>query len=284
VNKCEELIELISAFADDELSGSDKELVENHLAECKNCSTILEVYREISISADESSLPAPEALRIGVMNVVYSEKIHDKPDKAKQRSRFQFALTRFAPIAACLVVGLLMWQFWGDLFGARDSTQMPVAAPEAAMPAPAAAPAAPAPQADMNMMDTWDDVSEEGDMYIAPEVDAAGRMDPAAPAALAEPEESIIIDQERTQEETQQIMDFIGGAYAEITITGELPALLKNYDPLPFGSWFGWERVYEIPTAEAQKLIAEIGNREDVVVARFDENANSLYAVVMYSP
>ena len=264
MKKCSELLELISVHADGELTGSDKRLVEEHLSTCESCSALLEMFREISASVRESCVAVPEALRIGVMNRIHGERAHEVNNE-KQRGRFHVALMRYAPIAACLVVMLLVWQFRGDIWGVRENAMPPAAAPE-----PAAAPAAPM-EAEMH----YDDAAVDFEEAI-PSADAA-----PAPMDAPSPEDRMFQGDQRSEQETERIMQYISGAYAEISVTGELPALLSEYEPEPFGAWFGWEMVFEIPASEVPALLAELSDREDVMVTHYD--SNSTYAVVMYS-
>ena len=206
-------------------------------------------------------------------------------------------MTRYAPIAAGLAVMLLVWQFRDDMFGGRDSSapapaaQAPVA--DMAMPepaadtyaaeAPAAAPAeaAPAPEARMESLEdagaagAIDDAESWNIELEAPQAEQASIID-------GELEEAMLSGERRTTRETELIMAYISSAFAEITLTGELPPLLVDLEPRIVGSWFGWEMIFEIPRSDVQKLLKEIGNREGVVVAYYDRS--STYAVVMYSP
>ena len=279
---CVGLADLLCAYADGELTESNKQIVEDHLAICENCSAILKVYREISDSVSDTNVPAPESLRIGVMNRVRDEDTPRATNTNKLRRRYQVILTRYAPIAACLVVMLLVWQFWGDMWGIREyfqeNTSIPAAAPEA-MPAPQ--PPANAPPAPQAAIHTTDDMAELGrfdDEGVASSADAPQ----AAPAGTADFEDTMLTGESRSAQETESIMAYISGAYAEIAIVGEFPAFLAGYEPQPFGSWFGWERVFEIPSSEVAALIAELGIGDGVEVAYHDNN--STYAVVLFSP
>jgi len=274
-------MELISAYADGELSDSDKLLVENHISECESCSVLLDIYREISASIIETSADAPDALRIGVMNRVLYEDIPNVIENKKQRGRFHFALTRFAPIAACLVVGVLIWQNWGTFFGdGRFGGHHTDFAPAAAPMVPEEAPA-PASEAEQEI-----DVHIERGIFpdeaageLFDDADASDQVEFAPTDAT---DDLMINDENRSPEETERIGDYISNAYAEISITGELPDFLAGYEPQSFGSWFGWECVYEIPRSSVPDFLSELGNREGVLVS-YSEN-DSLYAVVMYSP
>jgi len=290
VKKCTEITELLSAYADNELTGSDKRSVEEHLAACENCSALLEIYREISISVDESSAPVPDALRIGVMNRVRSERISNETVKDTNKKKWwqhQVLLTRLAPIAACLAVVLLIWQYGGNMFSMNEY------ASPANVPAPAAMPDAPAASAGDSAVGSpealetfveyeWstDDAIYDEDMMSMPEEASDGLQ----PQATSEPlpafnrrtdgAESELIDPEGFAE-------FINQAYAEITFTGELPAILADLEPLPIYDWNGWELVFEIPSTDIDTLIEQLIDRTDVSLTH--NHNNSTYAIVFYS-
>jgi len=71
------------------------------------------LYREISVSMDESGVPAPEALCDGVMNKILGEEITAPPvaapagENVNRHKPFRVILLRYAPLAACLAVVLL---------------------------------------------------------------------------------------------------------------------------------------------------------------------------------
>ena len=104
---CEEYVELISVYADGELSESDKGKVEAHLNECADCSSILAVYREISETMEDSKIPAPESVRVGVMEKIEKTREERIAANLKKSGRVSIILTRYVPIAACLVFLLL---------------------------------------------------------------------------------------------------------------------------------------------------------------------------------
>ena len=278
-NNCIGIAELLCAYADGELEESKKYIVEDHLIICENCSAILKVYSEISSAIDETNISAPEALRTGVMNRIRSEETHIE-EKTKKHRPYFFALTRFAPIAACLLVGLLIWQPWGGNFRVSDSAEFPASAPM--------------PQAANNSTAfslTEDDFNEQLDLAEMPTVEPEMAWDAAGEFGLwdedAKDEYYYGDVQRRGQslaaDDIDQIFDFINGAYAEIMLVGELPSFLANYEPLPFGSWFEWEMVFEIPSTEVQVLLDELGNSEGVIKMQNHDNAASTYAVVLFS-
>jgi len=298
VKNCTEINELLSAYSDNELNGSDKLSVEEHLAACENCSALLEIYKEISISADESSVPVPDALRIGVMNRIRSESLSGEnisPEietKKKKWWQHQVLLTRLAPIAACLAVVLLVWQFGGNMFSMNDSAA-PEAAGEPAAMSPAAdsipAPAAAMPAPEVNLPFSLDDsISEEADGSYS--LEAAGGLRSftdlvneatrrsVSPGSAADDADS---EELETADISIRFSDFIGQAYAEITIKGELPEFLTNYEPFVLDLLSEWELIFEIPSTEVDTLMAELINRPGVSLV-YNHN-NSTYAIVLFS-
>ena len=111
MSSCNEFIELVSAYADGELNESDKRRLEEHMDACEACSSLLELYRDISVAADDSCIPPPDSLSRAVMDVVLSEavpaSITDAIPDGKKRNVLRIVLTRYVPAAACLAVLLL---------------------------------------------------------------------------------------------------------------------------------------------------------------------------------
>ena len=123
MKNCTEYLELISAYADDELTEVDRRRVEDHLSECESCSALLDLYHEISASGVESGVPAPDALLGGVMAKVLSGEADSEADGAyseigtrgnaaktddkKKNKVVRLMLTRYLPVAACLALVLL---------------------------------------------------------------------------------------------------------------------------------------------------------------------------------
>jgi len=134
VNECVEYLELVSAYADDELTISEKRRVKEHLDTCESCSALLELYREISAAADESIVPAPAELLVGVMEKVRQESKTIRSDNEKRRKIIRLALTRYVPLAACLAVVLLTLPLVIDLIRpAYDMETSPAGAPYGAL-------------------------------------------------------------------------------------------------------------------------------------------------------
>jgi hypothetical protein len=273
---CIGVAELLCAYADGELESSKIHIVEDHLLICENCSAILKLYGEISTAIDDTNVPAPEILRPGVMNRIQHEEIYSDINKIKKRKQYHFILTRFAPIAACLVIGLLIWQPWSDsqyMSGGDAMTAAPMAEPAfdlmAIMPAPEAS-------------EALDFESLEDDISDAPDADMGG--EPSGENRLYDDDVEFGVSLNRLFfEDIERLQEHIDGAYAEITVTGELPELLEGYMPQAIGPWLEWDMVFEIPSTDISALLDELVNGEEFAVTRNNQNASSPYAIVFFA-
>lgn len=321
MNNCMKYLELISAYADGELAESDVKHVEDHTAECENCSAFLELCLGISDTVEESCIDAPESLRAGVMEKILSDEMVGSGRDEKKRSALHLVFTRYAPIAACLAIVLLTLPRILDLRHTINYTNN-AAAPEAALMMGSSF--------DMNVDDSdeaWDSFPEEASMEtamaggggaVADADDGAPMMTgrhpfpvPTMPGSAidrggyAEPETDFshqTTDQAQESEDIRQSSvqdnafgnerrpDQGGGAlsafsddhsWAWIIITGDLPDILLRYTPEPAGDWLGWESVYEIPIPAARLLISEVAGRDDVTIRYINEESE--FALVMYS-
>jgi len=122
MNDCIDYLELISAYADGEISEPDKLRLEAHLTECPNCSSILQAYRGISLAVDESLEPAPESLRRGVMDKITGVSEAKATANIRKHKIVNIILTRYVPAAACLAFLLLTIP---QLFNIGGSNSMP---------------------------------------------------------------------------------------------------------------------------------------------------------------
>jgi hypothetical protein len=278
MKNCPELEDVLSAYADSELDESNNRQVEDHLAVCESCSAFLEMYREISVSVNESNAPVPDALRIGVMNRVLHEDTPRAAEAEAKRRWHHVFFTRYAPVAACLAVAFLVWQSWGSIrpWNTENGTFTRDSAP-APMAMPAAGGDMDAGTGNIEAEDSYSLNDDDVDMVTADVAPAP--MD--APVDALHPADRMLPGEQRSDRELESISAYINGAYAEILIIGELPAMLSDYEPEPFGSWFNWEMVFEIPADGVPGLLSELGDREEVTVTYND--SNSTYAVVMYS-
>ena len=267
---CIGVAELLCAYADGELESSKIHIVEDHLLICENCSAILKLYGEISSAINDTNVPAPEILRPGVMNRIQFEEIYTNTEKVKKRKQYHFILTRFAPVAACLVVGLLIWQPWSNFLGMSSEGAMPAAQPADSELFGISADLMPAPEA------LTEDMDDAADPSMAGEAGAESRL-------FDDDFESDGAFDGLTLQDLESLQEHINGAYAEITITGELPALLELYMPQAFGPWYDWDIVFEIPITEIAALQDELGSHEKFAITRNEQNAGSPYVMVFFS-
>ena len=124
MKNCTEYLEQISAYVDNELNASDQQRIEEHLSSCEACSDLVAMYREISNGVAQSSLPAPEALRAGVMSKIRSENTTPLDARSRRRKLIRVSLTRFLPIAACLAIALLVLPRFLDINRLANDTSM----------------------------------------------------------------------------------------------------------------------------------------------------------------
>jgi len=273
---CIGVAELLCAYADGELEVSKIHIVEDHLLICENCSAILKLYKEISSAIDETNVPAPEILRPGVMNRIQHEEIYTDTVKIKKRKQYHFVLTRFAPVAACLLVGLLIWQPWGNSLIMRSDSAMPAGAPMAdsdfygmtSVPAPEAAQA-------------FDYESQPEELAVTSDSDMSEATGGGRAFDDSSDDDGML--RALTVQDIDLLLRHIDGAYAEITITGELPLILERYMPQAIGPWFEWDMVLEIPSTEIPALLNELADHEDFTLTTNDQNASSEYAMVFFS-
>ncbi|MCL2247648.1 MAG: zf-HC2 domain-containing protein [Oscillospiraceae bacterium] len=196
---CTEYLESISAYADGELTSPEEiREVETHLLTCKNCAAFYSFSREISIVTEESSARPPYELTSLVMAQINAESAHGNTNQAynqgypkahnqaqnhavnsrrnangyvtpsrqnrEKKSNMKVVLTRVVPLAACLAIVVLVWQFWGNI-GGEQQLDFAAGLPAAADMAPAAPAALDAPAEDAD--ETWRvsaEVAEEAEM------------------------------------------------------------------------------------------------------------------------
>jgi hypothetical protein len=208
------------------------------------------------------------------MNRIQFEEIYTDTEKIKKRKQYHFILTRFAPVAACLIVGLLIWQPWGNSF-INMGGDMAMPAAQMADSDLFAMSSAPAPEA-------FGLDAPPGDMAIMEDSDI-GEPIPAGGSVWDDELDSDGVFRAFTPQDIEHIQEHINNAYAEITITGELPVLLERYMPQAFGPWFEWDIVFEIPSTEVSALLDELGSREEFAITRNEQNSGNLYAMVFFS-
>jgi len=302
MKNCIGFTEKLSAYYDGELSASEAADVKEHIATCDSCSALLEMYKEISIVSDSENVPVPDALRIGVMNTLKAEDLYG-PKKAKKEERptMRLILTRYMPIAACLVVVFFVWSFWGNTFGVRNDTASPASQNvphEAAIMMDSDLGLYSASASDAGFSDSADsstfsdDNLGGGDTRRSADPEGSTNTPSATPVPSNFPEELIfrdLFDSSMTADEIENIRNYITGASFWITYTGDLPDHIIAIFPQSLGPWFGWDIIFELPTEDVEFLLDNISTsqiRDDMTGFSVTENESrpvSPYAVVFYS-
>lgn len=155
--ECKKNRELISCYADGELSGNEREELEKHLETCVSCRSLLALYRNITKAAAESLEEPPDTFTDSVMRKIKAlpEEMKTEVSAAnKPRKPIKPILISFVAAAACLALAIMASPGLFSLTGSRNATaSIPMAS---AAPAPAAAydAAAKADSAEFSALDT----------------------------------------------------------------------------------------------------------------------------------
>ena len=104
MSNCEKYLEMISAYADDELNETEKAELEAHLENCEECRSILETYREMSAEMLSGAEEVPEGFSDGVMEKVAS---YEKNISARNKRRNFGIAGRWIGVAACIAIVLV---------------------------------------------------------------------------------------------------------------------------------------------------------------------------------
>lgn len=104
MSNCEKYLDMISAYADDELNETEKSELEAHLENCEECRSVLEMYREMSAEMLSSAEEVPEGFSDGVMEKVAS---YEKNISARNKRRNFGIAGRWIGVAACIAIVLV---------------------------------------------------------------------------------------------------------------------------------------------------------------------------------
>jgi hypothetical protein len=138
VTECRKYRDMISCYADGELSGNAKEELERHLKICASCRSLLTIYQNITESAASLMAEPPDSFTESVMSKIkaLSENVdagHHTEGKHKRLARP--VIISFVAAAACLVLAFIMSPKLFGITGIRnEAASMPMvpAAPAAA--------------------------------------------------------------------------------------------------------------------------------------------------------
>jgi anti-sigma factor RsiW len=141
---CKKYREIISAFADGELSGNEKNEFEKHLETCTSCRSLLLLYTGISEAAAGSLPEPPDSFTENVMSKIKSlpenSVTHPNAERKRQRS-MRPVIISFVAAAACLALAFIVSPGLFSLTGTWKSTAsvpMASAAPDSSLQAASA--------------------------------------------------------------------------------------------------------------------------------------------------
>lgn len=100
--KCEEYIELLSEYADGELSPEKTAQVEAHLAQCEKCRAYLDQLCILKLEMEDMSEPVPQELHSRIMQAVSAER-----NKKVVRIPFYRRKAFGWAIAACFMIAVI---------------------------------------------------------------------------------------------------------------------------------------------------------------------------------
>lgn len=112
-SECVELNELVSALADGELTGAEKERVERHLADCAECRAFVSACRRIDRTVGEGlEPPAVEPARWQAM--LAQLKAAGRPREAPRRARIRpaKAVAFVSTLAAACLLAVAVFMPW----------------------------------------------------------------------------------------------------------------------------------------------------------------------------
>lgn len=124
---CEEYIEKISRYLDEDLTAEEAEELFEHLSRCPNCAEALSSFEELRMMAEEHLPSVPPVLREGVMASVRAAK------KKPLFARYRF--TAVAAVFALVVLGISATPL-GELLNPKPGVTQPLPTPAVSEPAP----------------------------------------------------------------------------------------------------------------------------------------------------
>jgi hypothetical protein len=310
VADCAKYKDLISSFADGELSDKEETEVRKHLDDCPVCQALLTACQSITEACEVSMEEPPEAFAGSVMERIRALPAETAPVAGAKKSRsVRPFIISFVAAAACLA---LVFIISPQLFSFGGSSKTASSAASSAVPAPmlqaqasqardtgsAAAPKSPAAKsagtaqaesapnyaASSEQLMTGAAEAPDGagspasagtgatDDSAAPE--AGGQPDAAAapvPSASAAPAASALDGDNAVHSDTAVNLEKY---YAVISVKGLLPAILTNTAITRNSD--GTESA-EIPVETADRLIAD---GYPAVLG----NSDALAALVLYTP
>jgi negative regulator of sigma E activity len=298
VAECKKMIELVSAYVDGECSAEEAAELKEHLDECASCRALLAIYESISKDLFDAAAEPPAALKDGVMEKIRKEPIpfpgHHTGVKTKRFNWLVFI--KITAAAACIALVIYAAPQFLRVGKNSETIEMSTRMDTAPSASVAAAP-------NMEIQDTQASESAQTDDAGAKlegnGTPAPAEAPPAAPApsegegTSSDPSESATGHSEvvatgsaapvpppsASDNGTMYTMQAGGSKsqgeayYATITITGELPEVLAEYDRIDAEDG----TVHIVIPAEVAKVLIADHYTADVI------NVDAAEALVIYS-
>lgn len=277
---CTRYKDMISSFADGELSEQEAAEVQRHLDGCPACASLLTAYRSITEAAEESLEEPPPDFAAGIMariKALSAETTYGIPQR-RRRSPRPFVIS-FIAAAACVALAFIvapqLFRFWNS-----DSSLSGTASAPQAAPMEDTAGIARSSESETidsfrvkNTSDYGADSTQltSGAPESSPNEGQRGKGDGSPPAGAAPAEPAPSAAHYAIQSDTEENLEKY---YAVISIKGLLPAVLTKADMQKNSDG---TRSFEITVEKAELLIADgypavMGNK------------NASAALVIYIP
>lgn len=134
--ECRKYRDMISCYADGELLGNAKEVLERHLQTCAACQSLLSIYQNITESAAGSLTEPPDSFTESVMRKI--KALSESADaelhtEGKHIRSARPVIISFVAAAACLVLAFMLSPKLFGITGSRSETaSVPMASTAAA--------------------------------------------------------------------------------------------------------------------------------------------------------
>ena len=268
MDDCIEYMDMISAYVDGELSESGKQQLEAHIKTCANCCSILIAYRGISAAVDESGVPAPEALARGVMDRINDENAVSTSANIKKFKLVNRILTRYIPVAACLVLLLLTVP---RLFRSGNRSNSDTASAPRSQSSPSMASSAPQPPAGSQGGAVNSSANESSGAFSSGSSSA-----PEAPAPAAAPENA------QSESERGELGDSADSGRVEEPMPSMSPSVASSMAPAPSMEMAVEEAdSYPMESPDADTNPTELPNADSYPMEAPAPYRDDVYAIIM---
>lgn len=208
MNNCTKYIDWISAYVDSELSPSETEELMAHIESCPSCKKLLSLYQDIDALSGDMAKEPPEEIFSNVMGEIHRQDIPS--GKKAPHTRAKAVLGLCAAMAACFAIVFFANPGLFSMGGSDSAANY---------------------AADMNSAGPYMDAEEKeqatSDSAAEDKATADTGTDTAAPSDT---------DTAPNNSSTPESAELRKENYKSVfTITGELPAILENYEKVDAG-------------------------------------------------